>query len=252
MDIRRRLDKEFGSHESVEKTYGDSHAAFYENVAEGYSQTEGVISVLSDLPGRHSHVFYGRFAKMLDLSRPMCPDTIPSIWEQEILDIIHADDLEAKMLNELLFFHYIRTLPVSRRFGYALYQMLRMRGRSGDWVNVLHRMYYIPDSTGSTVRYALCLYGPLVFSISGGGMVVDCATGAVSVLDKSTRSRILSGQELAVLHHVDCGRKSREIAELMNISVNTVSRHRQNIIAKLKAGNSSQACRIARSLNLIT
>ncbi len=44
---------------------------------------------------------------------------------------------------------------------------------------------------------------------------------------------------------------SKEIAAALSISVNTVSRHRQEILGKLQVKNSIEACRVARELRLI-
>lgn len=37
----------------------------------------------------------------------------------------------------------------------------------------------------------------------------------------------------------------------LSISVHTVSRHRQNILEKLRVGNATEACRVARGLGLL-
>jgi DNA-binding NarL/FixJ family response regulator len=44
---------------------------------------------------------------------------------------------------------------------------------------------------------------------------------------------------------------SKEIASRLFISINTVNRHRQNILMKLQASNSVEACRVAKGLKLI-
>ncbi|MDE5899935.1 MAG: LuxR C-terminal-related transcriptional regulator [Muribaculaceae bacterium] len=50
---------------------------------------------------------------------------------------------------------------------------------------------------------------------------------------------------------IDSGLKSSEIADRLNISIHTVSRHRQEILAKLQEKNSIEACRLAKSMELI-
>ena len=44
---------------------------------------------------------------------------------------------------------------------------------------------------------------------------------------------------------------SKEIASTLSISINTVNRHRQNILEKLHVSNSIEACRIAKGLKLL-
>ena len=50
---------------------------------------------------------------------------------------------------------------------------------------------------------------------------------------------------------IDGGLTSKEIAARLNISLHTVSRHRQEILAKLQVKSSIEACRMARSMELI-
>ena len=50
---------------------------------------------------------------------------------------------------------------------------------------------------------------------------------------------------------IDTGLKSAEIAAQLNISIHTVSRHRQEIIGKLQVKNTHEACRIAKSMGLL-
>ena len=47
------------------------------------------------------------------------------------------------------------------------------------------------------------------------------------------------------------GLSSKEIAATLYISVNTVNRHRQNILEKLSVGNSIEACRAAELMKLL-
>ena len=65
-----------------------------------------------------------------------------------------------------------------------------------------------------------------------------------------TRDMILSPRERQVLALIDTGLKSAEIADRLHISPHTVSRHRQQIIARLQVKNTHEACRVAKSLHL--
>lgn len=222
----------------------------YIDIARGYAEMEGVIAVLSNIKAGESVVVYGGFSKMLDIATNTRDGSIPSLWEDDIFRIIHPDDLEMKLLRELQFFHNINKLPQVRRCDRWLAQRLRMRGREGEWVDVLHRLRYIPDENG-VPWLTICLYGAMTMRLDAESIVVDIPTGRASVLDRADCRGILSRQEVAVLRLVDSGNRSRAIAGILNISVHTVSRHRQNILAKLKVRNSTEACKVARSLSLI-
>ena len=251
MDIKRQLDREFSSQGAPDRAEARDYAASYARAAQCYATAEGALAVLSDLQRHRSHVFHGKFSATLSLSGNAADGEIPSIWEQEILDIIHPDDLEAKMLNELLFLHHVKTLPKSRRFDCWLHQRLRMLDTSGRYTASLHRLRYFPRGADGSVGFALCLYGPDIFPLSSKAVVIDSVTGELFDLAASTGQSILTRQESNVLRLIDSGKKSKEIATLLRISVHTVSRHRQNIIAKLQARNSAEACKIARSIGAL-
>lgn len=251
MDIRSRLNSEFSRQNICEKTTQDTVLERYTRIAEGYAEVENVLAVLSDLHTNKSYVVPGKFSNIIDIDRKNCPGYIPSIWEDDIFKAIHPDDLENKMLHELLFFHYINRLPKSRKFNQCLMQILRMRSRNGEWVDTLHRLYYIPAKDERTVRFALCLYGGMNFNMSRESIVMDTMTGQIMELPLSSGVKILSPQETAVLKLIEEGYRSKGIADILGISLHTVSRHRQNIIAKLKVRNSAEACKVARSLNIL-
>lgn len=251
MRLKRELDREFVLHTGKSVSEASSNIDKYVEIARGYAEIENTLTVLSNLSEHYSIVFHSKFSHTLDINIEKCSDRISSIWEEEIFRSIHPDDLEMKMLQELMFFHYVSRLPHGMRFEQCMMQRLRMRDSHGNWREVLHRLYYIPSADGKSLWLALCLYGPVTIPLPVSSLVVDTVSGKTVILDKDTCSNILSRQEIAVLKRIDTGCKSREIADELNISIHTVSRHRQNIIAKLKVRNSAEACRTARNLLLI-
>lgn len=64
-------------------------------------------------------------------------------------------------------------------------------------------------------------------------------------------SRILTSREKQVLTLIDKGLTSKVIADRLCISRNTVSRHRQEILAKLHVKNSTEACQRAKHMHII-
>lgn len=251
MDIRNELNREFTRlhHDAAETD--DALLERYVHISQGYAEIENVLAVLSDLHTNRSYVAHGKFSGMIDIDMEKSSGYIPSIWEDDIFNTIHPEDLEMKMLQELLFFHYISRLPKSRRFNLSLMQRLRMRSRNGEWIETLHRLYYVPARDGKTIRFALCLYGAMTSRLNAMSVVVDTVTGQATGLDRLAEIKILSPQEIAVLRLIDEGNRSKGIADILGISPHTVSRHRQNIIAKLKVRNSAEACKIARNLDIL-
>ena len=63
--------------------------------------------------------------------------------------------------------------------------------------------------------------------------------------------KILSRRQLEILSLIAKGVPSKQIADKLNISIYTVNRHRQDILASLKVANTAAAVEIALRMNLI-
>ncbi len=61
----------------------------------------------------------------------------------------------------------------------------------------------------------------------------------------------LTPKELEILHAISQGMKNREIAETLNLSVNTVEFHMRNVLAKLEAPTRATAILRAQELGLL-
>lgn len=213
-----------------------------------WARVENVLIVVSDITEGISHIIAGGFARNLDIGEYMQEN---SIWESKILSLMSPEEQEEKYIAELRFFHYLRHLPKSKKTDYFLMSKLRFRFTDGDIHDVLHRMYYIFDEKCEDLKYAICIYGPLTFDFKGKSFAVNSITGIKEELTASGNDSILSRRERQILAMIDTGMKSSEIAGLLNISIHTVSRHRQEIIGKLQVKNTYEACRMAKSMGLL-
>ena len=216
--------------------------------AKNISQIENVTVVVSDMRCGISRIFPGKFGFVLGVSNYVEEN---SIWEKAILNLMTEKQREEKYLAELRFFNFLRHVPRHARPDYYLVSKLRMKAATGDTIDVIHRMYYIYADDSETVTHALCLYGRPAFDFIGKNRIVNSFTGVSEELTASGDSSILSRREKQVLTLIDSGKRSYEIADILSISKNTVSRHRQQILAKLQVKNSMEACRIAKTMKII-
>lgn len=223
----------------------------YRMITRNYALMENAIAVLSDLRSKVSYIYYGKFSQMLGLEKDRKEEVVSSIWEDEIFRLIHPDDLTEKHRQELCFFHFVKRQSRHKRRDYYLTSKLRFRNRANSYIPILHRMYYIPASADGSLWLALCLYSPLWFDFPAQCLIVDSSDGQMKELEKQNSIQLLSAREKQVLSLIDKGLRSREIAQMLCISVNTVSRHRQEILAQLRVKNSIEACRLAKELKLI-
>ena len=115
-------------------------------------------------------------------------------------------------------------------------------------------MFYVCSSSNGSLWLALCLYNLSYDEVPAGttaGVILNSATGVTFKPDQKEYNKILSVREKEILKLIRKGKMSKELADLLSISVNTVNRHRQNILEKLRVSNSLEACRIAERMNLI-
>ena len=228
----------------------------YLNILRVYAKIEGAIVVLSDLPNYKSYVCIG----MLGAQFGFQPDDnnileISTIWEEDIFNKIHPEDLLKKHILELRFFCFLNKTPPNERMKFCTDSKIRMLNIDQDYQYVNHRTLYLYNSADKSLGLTLCIYKTSVnqTSIDGiNGRIVDNKKGVVvEPRIYNDCSNLLSSREKDVLYHIQKGSLSKEIADMLSISQNTVSRHRQNILKKLGVNNSFEAIKIAEAMDLL-
>lgn len=251
MDTKDILNKEFFAQDFSE---GQPYAKMldrYKEITCNYARMENAIAVLSDWRTNESYIYYGGFLQMLGIDKDVKDSKVASVWEEEIFKIIHPDDLTEKHLQELCFYHFVKRQPKKKCTDYYLMSKLRMKNKTNGYISVLHRIFYVSMPANGTLWLALCLYSPLAFDIPAKCVIINSIDGHVTELEEHNNEKILSVREKQVLKLINKGLMSKEIAEMLSISIHTVNRHRQEILGKLQVKNSIEACRIANDLKLI-
>lgn len=216
----------------------------YKNIADMYTKTEHSIAVLSDMQHNKSYVFSSETALELGLNFPDRPTVIDSIWEEEILKKIHPDDKLEKYVHELRFFDFLLETDPEKRSEFSVLSRIRIKNKEGIYKFVIHKMFYFFSPFNTKLRFALCLYN-LDFDQSKFSKpsfsIINSVKAEVVIEDKVNYTSILSKREIEILKYIGEGYTSKEIAAILSISINTVNRHRQNILEKLNVKNSVSA-----------
>jgi len=220
-----------------------------------YVKLEQSVAVLSDLADNRSYIFAGGFGDFFKIN---CASyiVIDSIWEEDIYSRIHPDDLFQRHLLELEFFNFLKELPPGERLSYSTRCNIRAKNSENEYQQILHRSFYFKNSSQGGLWLAVCLYNYL-FEKSGSangidGRIVNTKTGEGFYVDNYTNcANLLTLREKQILELISQGLISKEIAFKLNISINTVNRHRQNILEKLNVNNSIEAVRTAEALHLL-
>lgn len=249
MDVKHKLNDELLKQKFIKEQELSARLDECKQIALSYAQIENSIAVLSDMKTNISYIYYGGVAERLGMAKRSTTKIIHSIWEEDIFSRIHPDDLLEKHLQELRFFNFLKTIPKKERTDYHIANNIRMCDSSGKYVQVLHRMFYIASQSNGSIWLALCLYN-LSTNTSSGNVIINSVDGCILEPEAQTTNNILSSRETEVLQLIDKGKMSKEIASDLSISINTVNRHRQNILEKLHVDNSIEACRIAKGLKL--
>jgi DNA-binding CsgD family transcriptional regulator len=168
---------------------------------------------------------------------------------------LHPSDFE--ILNSKIFpvnLDFIREVPASQYPEYVFSYNHRALNAKGDYVHVVQRHSYIPDAyTGQPAGVIGVVFDFTHFKTDSSithtiEKTIYC-NGALanelilkknySTLDPDLRSG-LSERELEIVRFMADGFNSKQIADHLNISLNTVNNHRKNMLKKMDCTTPTQ------------
>jgi DNA-binding CsgD family transcriptional regulator len=167
---------------------------------------------------------------------------------------IHPHDLPLVFDTYRQTFRFLYDLPVSDRKDYKLILNFRQRDKFGTYLNVILQLVVLELDKNGKIWLVLILDDILPDKISFievSRRLINLKTGNICLFNSESEKKILSSREIQVLGLVSKGFVSKEIADKLYLSVNTVNNHRQNILEKVNASNTSEAVSYARNLGLI-
>ncbi|MBO5025261.1 MAG: response regulator transcription factor [Bacteroidaceae bacterium] len=220
-------------------------------VAQSYAKAENAIVSMGNSIENCSYCFYGGLADVLGLSLEERKAVIPSLYEDFVFSRANAEDLTHRHAHELAFIHYTQSMTPDERKNYVLGDFIRMHDAMGRWYQIQHRMFPLAGTPEGCYWLNMCVY-TLCNDSPHTAKIINTYTGECHVLMNNDYEDILSSREKEVLQLISNGCLSKEIANRLYISINTVNRHRQNILQKLKVYNAIEACRVARAMGLLS
>ena len=226
----------------------------YRDSVKDYVSVDNSVAVLSDLQADKSYIYAGGFGEFFGF--PSNNMVIESAFEELIFNKIHPDDLTERHVLEIRYFKFQKSIPPEERTRYSTVCKIRAVNHAGNYVYITHRTLYIKSLNDGNVWLALCLYSPCTdqYAQSGiDGKIMDGTTGEALPVEryKNYDELLLSKRETAVLSLIAQGIPSKQIALKLNISLNTVHRHRQNILSKLQVANSAEAVKTTVMMGII-
>lgn len=222
--------------------------------ANGYALATEGMAVVSDFQNNECHIYSGKFGQTT-MGLPEYMVDRNSAFEDIIFSHAKEDELIERHILELRFFNFIKGLPIKEKTNFSASCILSFYRAGGkDEVKILHTTRYFSCSANGSVLFGICTYIP--YPVSHGrqdGIIVNLLTGETVGRDRYEVSdrKILSHRQLEILSLLAKGVPSKQIADKLNISIYTVNRHRQDILAALKVANTAAAVEIALRMNLI-
>ncbi len=218
--------------------------------AQAYALAENAIVSMGNNMDDCSYCYFGGLADVLGITQEERKPVLPGLYEEFVFRRADADDLVHRHAHELVFIRDMQQMPPEQRTDYFLSDYLRLRDKQGKWLWVEHRMFPLASLADGSFWLCMCVYT----MCRDEGMkpkIVNTRTGKVRILTNEDYAALLSPRELEVLRLIADGLLSKEIACRLSISINTVNRHRQNILQKLQVDNSIEACKTARTMGLL-
>jgi DNA-binding CsgD family transcriptional regulator len=170
--------------------------------------------------------------------------------------MMNPDDLELFFDTSLKSFRFLMEQPLQERKNYKCCQDFRMRRMDGTWIRMTQQNVILELSDDGKIWLVLIIndLSPLKDTSVPARRYMEYLPTGERVLfppEEAAAESPITARELEVLGLISRGFHSRDIADYLGISISTVNNHRQHILTKLGAVNSSEALFYARDLNLI-
>lgn len=257
MDVlQKEIEEVYATHSIDKNTLDDAIVKQHKQFIHSLTQINGGCAVISDLSNRKSYIEIYPAAHFLGLSsEEIALNTIDSMDEDYIYRRIHPEDLVEKRLLEYKFFQRTFAMGPEERLKYRGRCRLRMMDNEGKYHYIDNLVQIMQNTPDGNVWLIFCLYSLSADQRPEAGIyptITQMESGEVEIFSFSDEHQnILSQREKEILRLIQKGMPSKEIATTLYISINTVNRHRQNILEKLSVSNSIEACRAAEVMKLL-
>jgi len=214
--------------------------------------------VITDASADTCFIYGGSLAHLLGIaSESRFHKEFDSSDEDILYSRIHPEDLVEKRMLEYDFFRLVDRQDDAGKTNYVASCRLRIRNRQDEYICVDNTTRVLHQAPNGKIWLILCSYelSPELVSPSESGIrprILNNRTGEILPLELSERrNHVLTEREKEVLQLIKAGKLSKEISDLLQISIHTVNRHRQNILQKLSVTNSIEAVNAAQKMKLM-
>ncbi len=192
-----------------------------------------------------------KIAELIDFD----PKKAEELGNLYFFTIMHPADLPAVIDTNIRAVNYICNLPIEERLDYKVISEFRLRNKTGQYLRFIQQIATLELDLKGNPRLILMLHDLSPNQTDKKTFqrnIVNIKTGKSFLFnDNESEKTNLSKREIEVLGLLNKGKMSKEIAEQLFISVNTVNNHRQKIIEKMNVENTNEAIIYAKKIGII-
>lgn len=172
-------------------------------------------------------------------------------------ELMHPDDFPFVLDTVLKTFKYLNSLPPAEKTEYKLILDFRLKNSRGIYIRFVQQVVVLElDKNGNIwlILKLVDLVSEVSSKVPSQRKLINMKTGKLTLFNDELEypsDTVLSKRETEVLGLISQGLNSKDIAEYLFISVNTVNNHRQKILSKTNSWNSTHALSYAKRLGLI-
>ena len=184
----------------------------------------------------------------IDHSRLIFDGHIPA------LEIIHPDDIHYGLLVREKIYSLLSRFSPEEKMKYKIIHEMRVKNVRDEYIRIIEQEQVIElDKLGNIwLMLSVIDIDASHDSEITKSHLYNFETGEQIFINLSdTLEEPLTVRELEVLQMMKQGLLSKEIADTLKVSINTINSHRQNILQKLNANNSIEAVNFAQRLGLL-
>lgn len=235
--------------ESMNYAEVEKHIFFLKQLATVENSSVGVVDVY-----KQNYVFVqSKFLASLGMS----VEDIMKVGQKIFFSIMHPNDVPFVIETHCRSFEFLLQLPVTERKKYKTIYDFRLKDKNGEYIRFIQQVVPIElDANGSI--WLMLLINDIVSGTSEfkkqQRRLVNIETGKLYLYndeDELNSKTILSKREIEILGLLAKGMASKNIADELSLSVNTVNNHRRNILEKTDTYSTAGAVRYAISLGLM-
>lgn len=257
MDIlRKEINAIYASHELAKEELALSLVEEAIERVSGYVSVNNCCCVITDASVDRCRIIGGGFCRMMGLTdADSMYEEVDSSDEDVIYSRIHPEDLVEKRMLEYEYFKYVSRIGSADMMKFKAVCTFRIKDREGNYILVDNTTQIFYPSPAGKIWLILCCYDLAASARSGLGIaprIINNYTGeTITIAADEKRPHILTRREKEILTLIREGKPSKQIADMLGISIHTVSHHRQNIIEKLSVGSTVEAIMAATLMKLL-